>query len=101
MSWIRNIAEAEAGPALAPIYHRIRARSAHGRVSNLWLALGHDPAMLDASDALYCALVKHPAPLSSAQECFPPTSTAVTPPARAVTSPGTDASLIEPFPSSP
>ena len=67
MSWTRSIAETEADPALAPIYQRIRARSRHGRVSNLWLALAHDPASLESIDALYRSLLKTPAPLTPAQ----------------------------------
>ena len=67
MSWIRSIPVAEAGPALAPIYERIRARSSRGRVSNLWLVLGGDPAMLEAVDALHRTLVRDPAPLTTTQ----------------------------------
>ncbi|MFI5370354.1 MAG: peroxidase-related enzyme [Candidatus Eisenbacteria bacterium] len=67
MSWTRSIPVAEAGPALAPMYESIRARSSRGRVSNLWLALGSDPAALASTDASYRALVRDPAPLTAAQ----------------------------------
>ncbi len=67
MSWIRSIPEAEAGPELAALYQRIHARSNRGRVSNLWLALGADPATLDLVDAMYTRLVREPAPLTLAQ----------------------------------
>lgn len=67
MSWILSVPEAGAGPALAPIYERIRARSSNRRVANLWLALGHDPATLDATETLYRSLVKQPGPLTPAQ----------------------------------
>jgi uncharacterized peroxidase-related enzyme len=67
VSWTRSIPVAEAGTTLAPIYERIRARSSRGRVSNLWLALGGDPAMLDAVDALHRSLMREPAPLSTTQ----------------------------------
>ena len=67
MSWTRSIPVVEADAALAPIYERIRARSSRGRVSNLWLALGGDPAMLAAMDALHRSLMREPAPLTPAQ----------------------------------
>ena len=67
MSWTRSIPEAEAGPALAPVYAAIRARSRRGRLSNLWQALGHDPAALEAVHAGYRTLVQRPEPLTAAQ----------------------------------
>jgi uncharacterized peroxidase-related enzyme len=67
VSWTRSIPVAEAGPDLAPLYERIRMRSSHDRVSNLWLALGSLPEMLHAVDTLHRALMVEPAPLTRAQ----------------------------------
>jgi uncharacterized peroxidase-related enzyme len=67
VSWTRSIPVAEAGPDLAALYERIRMRSSHGRVSNLWLALGSVPPTLDAVDTLHRALIVEPAPLTRPQ----------------------------------
>lgn len=67
MTWTASIPTDAANGALAPVYQRIASVSSRGRVSHLWLALGRDPAALEATFALYLSLVKHPAPLSAAQ----------------------------------
>lgn len=67
MSWIAGVPPEQAGPALAPVYERIATHARSGRVSNLWQALGGDPAGLDTLHAHYRAVVGEPAPLSSAQ----------------------------------
>lgn len=67
MTWTASVAPDAATGDVAPLYQRIAAASSRGRVSNLWLALGRDPAALEATFALYQALVKSPAPLSPAQ----------------------------------
>jgi uncharacterized peroxidase-related enzyme len=65
--WVRRVAPGEARPPLDAVYERILSRSSHARVSNLWRAQGLDPAGLDATYALYEALMRTPAPLSAAQ----------------------------------
>ena len=67
MTWTASILPDAASAALAATYQRIAAASSRGRVSNLWLAMGGDPAALEATFALYQALMKHPAPLNAAQ----------------------------------
>ena len=67
MSWISLTPPEQAPAELAAIYDRARAASALGRVANLWLSLGSDPAGLGALHALYRALMSDPAPLSPAQ----------------------------------
>jgi uncharacterized peroxidase-related enzyme len=67
VTWTASLPQDAATGVLAATYQRIAAASSRDRVSNLWLALGHDAAALDATFALYQALVKHPAPLTAAQ----------------------------------
>ena len=67
MSWTRAIPETEAGTPVRAIYERLRARSSHGRVANLWLTCAPDPPALAALAALHEALMDDPAPLSPAQ----------------------------------
>ena len=67
LSWIRSV-DPEGAPApLGDLYARIRVRSSHGRVSNLWRAQGLGAAGLEASFALHRALMDEPAPLTTAQ----------------------------------
>jgi uncharacterized peroxidase-related enzyme len=67
VSWIRSVPpEGAAGP-LQSLYERIRARSSAGRVSNLWQAVGLDPAGLEALHAHYRAVMDDPGPLSPVQ----------------------------------
>jgi uncharacterized peroxidase-related enzyme len=65
MSWIRDVPAEAAPAALASVHARIAG--ARGRVSNLWRALGHDPAGLATTFAHDQALMDDPAPLSVAQ----------------------------------
>jgi uncharacterized peroxidase-related enzyme len=67
VSWIRSIPETEAPPELRALYERMRATSAHGRVSHLWQAAGGDRAAVEKIFELYRALMSDPAPLSRAQ----------------------------------
>lgn len=67
MSWTRTIAPQGATEPIRSIYERIRAHSTARRVSNVWQALGPDPAALDALFALDRTLMDQPAPLSPAQ----------------------------------
>lgn len=67
MSWIREEA-ADAGPEpLQALFARIRAASGGHDVSAAWRTLALDPAGLDATFALYRALMADPAPLTRAQ----------------------------------
>lgn len=67
MSWIRSVAPEQASGALAETFAAARAASSRGTVSNLWQALGLDPAGAGAVHALYRALMADPAPLTRAQ----------------------------------
>ncbi len=67
MSWITPVPPEQAGADLVPVYERIVAQSASGRVSNLWRAWGGDAAGLDTLHAHYRALMADPAPLTAAQ----------------------------------
>lgn len=65
MSWTRPATAAM--PDTSAIFERIRSNSSRGVISNLWLALGADPAALDACFSHYRALMAAPAPLTMAQ----------------------------------
>lgn len=67
MSWITHVTPESASPALKVVYDRILANSTAGRISNLWLTCGHDPAGLDQAYDLHLALTRAPAPLTRAQ----------------------------------
>jgi len=67
VTWTASTPQDAASGALAAAYQRIAAASSRGRVSNVWLAMAHDVAALEATFAAYQALVKQPAPLSAAQ----------------------------------
>ncbi len=67
MSWIATTPPEQAGATLAPIYERIAAHSANGRVANLWQACGEDANALATLHAHYRAVMAEPAPLSAAQ----------------------------------
>jgi len=67
MSWTHRVAPVAAGPELAAIYSRIRARSSSGGVSHFWQAWGAQPELLEAVFALHGALLDRPVPLTPAQ----------------------------------
>ena len=67
MTWIKSVPPAAAGPALARTYEQAAAFSKHGRVSNLWQALGGDTEGLASLHAHFRSLMGSPAPLSPAQ----------------------------------
>jgi len=67
MTWIRSVPPAQAAPPLASTYEKAASFSKHGRVSNLWQALGGDASGLETLHAHYRSLIGNPAPLSPAQ----------------------------------
>ena len=67
MTWIKSVPTAEAGAELAAAYASAASFSKHGRVSNLWQALGGDASGLETLHAHYRSLIGNPAPLSPAQ----------------------------------
>jgi uncharacterized peroxidase-related enzyme len=67
MTWIKGVPPAQAGRPLASTYEQAAAFSKHGRVSNLWQALGPDADGLATLHAHYRALMGGPAPLTPAQ----------------------------------
>lgn len=58
MAWIRTIADAEAQGRVAQLFAAARARA--GRVAGIVRLMSLDPAILDASMALYGATTTHP-----------------------------------------
>ena len=67
MSWISPVEPEQAGAELKPVYERIAAQSASGRVSNLWRAWGGDPPGLATLHAHYRAVMGDSSPLTAAQ----------------------------------
>ena len=67
MTWIKSVTPAEAGPALARTYEQAASFSKHGKVSNLWQALGGDADGLATLHAHFRSLMGDPAPLTPAQ----------------------------------
>jgi uncharacterized peroxidase-related enzyme len=67
MTWIKSVPPAQAAPALASTYEKAASFSKHGRVSNLWQALGGDASGLETLHAHYRSLMGSPAPLTPAQ----------------------------------
>ena len=67
MTWIKSVPPAQAAPALASAYEKAASFSKHGRVSNLWQALGGDASGLETLHAHYRSLMGNPAPLTAAQ----------------------------------
>src|SRR5438477_12169553 len=65
MSWTRSVSpDLEGAPES---FDRIRATSSAGQVAGIWQALALDLPGLEASHALYRALMGNPAPLTRAQ----------------------------------
>ena len=67
MTWIKSVPPAQAAPPLASTYEKAASFSKHGRVSNLWQALGGDASGLETLHAHYRSLIGNPAPLTPAQ----------------------------------
>ena len=67
MSWTPAVPPEAAAPDLGPVYARIRERSTHGRVANLWQTCAPDRPALEALFAHRLALLDAPAPLSPVQ----------------------------------
>lgn len=66
-AWTRSIPPEQAAEPLRALFECIRTRAFHGRVSHLWQALAPDSAGLEATYALYRALMDRPEPLTPAQ----------------------------------
>ena len=67
MSWTRSIPPEHADAPLRSIFDRIAAHASRGQISNVWRAQALDPAGLEATVALYRALMRAPEPLTEAQ----------------------------------
>jgi len=67
VSWTESIAPEQAAGPLAGLFHRIEEASSRHEVARLWQACGLDPPGLEASHALYRALMADPAPLTRVQ----------------------------------
>lgn len=65
MAWIRLVADHEAAGALAEHFAAARARA--GKVWNIVRLMSPNPAVLEASMALYRAVMFGPSPLSRRQ----------------------------------